>query len=291
MPLSSSVPPPTPGTRRAAIALEHRTRPPRRRPARPTPQPQPISRRVLPAAAAFSAIALATVMALPGTLLPASSAAASQTPGVAAAVSAQAFVASDLPDSIVIRDNFTAAAAPARIVEVTTETTDAVGPLDASDDDSEAATETGSTATELSSGSVRWPFPVGVRISDDYGPRVAPCSGCSTFHKGLDMTPGAGTPISAVADGVVRETGETDTGFGNYAVIDHVVDGELVSTLYAHMEWGSLTVTEGQPVKAGQRLGAVGSTGQSTGPHLHLEVWEGGTDPIDPYAWLSNNAG
>jgi len=231
---------------------------------------------------------LTAVTALPGTLLPPSSAAVAPTPGVAAAVSAQAFIASDLPDSIVIRDNFTAAAAPARIVEISTE--NASGTTD-EDDAGTAPTETGSRAGELSSSVVRWPFPVGVRISDDYGPRVAPCSGCSTFHKGLDMVPGAGTPISSVADGIVRETGETDSGFGNYAVVDHVVDGQLVSTLYAHMEWGSLAVSEGQPVKAGQLLGAVGSTGQSTGPHLHLEVWADGTDPIDPYAWLTRNAG
>ncbi|KZX20716.1 M23 family metallopeptidase [Rathayibacter tanaceti] len=246
---------------------------------------------MLPAAAAFSALALAAVSALPGVLLPPSSEAAAPTPGVATTVGAQAFVASDLPDSIVIRDNFSAAAAPARIVEITAQNSAAAAEDEtATDDDTGAASETGSTGAEIGSSAVRWPFPVGVRVSDDYGPRTAPCDGCSTFHKGLDMTPGAGTPISSVADGIVRETGETDTGFGNYAVIDHVVGGELVSTLYAHMQWGSLAVSEGQPVKAGQRLGAVGSTGQSTGPHLHLEVWENGTDPIDPYAWLTRHA-
>ena len=281
MPFSSPAPLPAPGTRRAARAQErHDVRSPRHTSAASARR----ARRALPVAAAVSAIALAAVSALPGVLLPPSSAAASTTPGVAAAVSAQAFVASDLPDSIIIRDNFTAAAAPARVVEVTTET------AAESDGDSDAPSESGSSVADLGSSEVRWPFPVGVRISDDYGPRVAPCGGCSTFHKGLDMTPGAGTPISSVADGVVRETGETDTGFGNYAVVDHVVDGELVSTLYAHMEWGSLTVSEGQPVKAGQILGAVGSTGQSTGPHLHLEVWAAGTDPVDPYAWLTRNA-
>lgn len=146
---------------------------------------------------------------------------------------------------------------------------------------------------ELSSRSdkVQWPFPLPVELSDDYGPRVAPCDGCSTFHKGLDMIPGEGTPVAAVVSGVVRETGDSDSGFGVYAVIDHVVDGELVSTLYAHMQAGSLSVSPGQLVDSGQLLGKVGSTGQSTGPHLHLEIWSEGSDPIDPYQWLSERAG
>ncbi len=144
-----------------------------------------------------------------------------------------------------------------------------------------------SAAAAALDSTVRWPFLVGVPISDDFGSRNAPCSGCSTNHKGLDMTPGVNTPIGIVADGLVRETGESDSGFGVYAIIDHMVDGELVSSLYAHMQFGSLQVAVGDPVTAGQVVGDVGNSGQSTGPHLHLEILQDGTTQIDPFAWLS----
>ncbi|WP_211219818.1 M23 family metallopeptidase [Glaciibacter superstes] len=137
-------------------------------------------------------------------------------------------------------------------------------------------------------GAIQWPFLTGVPITTDFGPRSAPCGGCSTFHKGIDMNPGVDSPIQAIADGVVREVSETDDGgLGVYVVIDHMVDGELVSSVYAHMSEGSLTLEVGQPVKVGQVVGNVGNTGQSTGPHLHFEVLLDGTTPTDPFVWLT----
>ena len=139
---------------------------------------------------------------------------------------------------------------------------------------------------------VQWPFPGSVRLSDPYGARDAPCGGCSTFHKGLDMLPGEGAPAQAVADGVVREVSATDNGgFGVYAIVDHTVDGQLVSSVYAHFQAGSLQVSAGESVGVGTHLGNVGSTGQSTGPHLHFEILIDGITPTDPYAWLSQRAG
>ncbi|MFF2272704.1 M23 family metallopeptidase [Agromyces sp. NPDC058136] len=138
------------------------------------------------------------------------------------------------------------------------------------------------------SGPIQWPFRVGVPISSDFGPRVAPCAGCSTYHKGLDMNPGDRSPIQAIAAGVVREASAVDNGgLGVYAVIDHTVGGELVSSVYAHMAEGSLEFAVGDEVAVGDQVGLVGNTGQSTGPHLHLEILEGGTRPVDPYDWLS----
>lgn len=135
---------------------------------------------------------------------------------------------------------------------------------------------------------IQWPFPVGVPISTYFGPREAPCAGCSTFHKGLDMNPGVNTPIQAMADGVVRELSPTDNGgLGVYVIVDHMIGGRLVSSLYAHMAEGSLTVAVGQPVLVGQQIGNVGNTGQSTGPHLHFEVLLDGQSPTDPFAWLT----
>lgn len=136
---------------------------------------------------------------------------------------------------------------------------------------------------------IQWPFVTSVPLSDDFGPRAAPCSGCSTFHKGLDLIPGEGAQIQAIADGVVRETGSSDTGLGVYAMIDHVVDGQRYTSVYAHMQFGSLQLEAGRPVTVGQAVGNVGDTGQSTGPHLHLELLRNGSDPIDPFAWLQAN--
>jgi len=140
-------------------------------------------------------------------------------------------------------------------------------------------------------GTIQWPFIVGVPISGVFGHRVAPCSnGCSSDHKGVDFAPGMGAPIQAIADGVVRYAESSDYGLGVHVIIDHMIDGHLVTSVYGHMEFGSLKVSEGQTVKVGEQIGSVGSTGASTGPHLHLEVHlEDGT-PIDPYAWLKAHA-
>ncbi|TFD02541.1 M23 family metallopeptidase [Cryobacterium sinapicolor] len=147
-------------------------------------------------------------------------------------------------------------------------------------------------APAAANAAVQWPFPGSVRLSGPYGPRDAPCGGCSTFHKGLDMLPGEGAPALAVADGVVREVSATDNGgFGVYAIVDHTVDGQLVSSVYAHFQAGSLQVSAGEPVGVGTHLGNVGSTGQSTGPHLHFEILIDGITPTDPYAWMSQRAG
>ena len=138
------------------------------------------------------------------------------------------------------------------------------------------------------SGAIQWPFLTGVPISTDFGPRVPPCAGCSSFHKGIDMNPGDGSPIKATAAGVVREVSAVDDG-GEvvYAVIDHIVDGERVSSVYAHMREGTLALSVGQVVAVGDLVGNVGNTGQSTGPHLHFEILLDGVTPTDPVAWLN----
>jgi murein DD-endopeptidase MepM/ murein hydrolase activator NlpD len=148
--------------------------------------------------------------------------------------------------------------------------------------------QTANTYTNDLGSAIQWPFLVGVPISTDFGPRIPPCDGCSSFHKGLDMNPGVNTPIQAVADGVVREVSRTDkSGLGVYAIIDHTIDGRLVSSLYAHMTEGTLALAVGDPVLVGQLVGNVGNTGQSTGPHLQLEILLNGITPTDPYAWLT----
>jgi len=131
---------------------------------------------------------------------------------------------------------------------------------------------------------VRWPFTASP-ISSGFGPRAAPCRGCSSNHLGLDFTPGGGTPVAAVADGVVR-TSTYSSGWGMHVIVDHEIDGRRVSTLYAHMQNGSVALSKGDRVTVGQDIGRVGNTGLSTGAHLHLETWLDDT-PVDPAAWLT----
>lgn len=141
---------------------------------------------------------------------------------------------------------------------------------------------------------VTWTPPVvhpvgeGAPQSDGFGYRLAPCAGCSSDHNGVDWNPGAGAPVMSIADGVVTDIGGPGGSFGVYIEIEHVVNGQTVKTLSAHMREGSLRHGIGDVVTVGEVVGAVGSTGQSTGAHLHFEVHLGSA-PIDPVAWLAAN--
>ena len=138
-------------------------------------------------------------------------------------------------------------------------------------------------------GSIRWPFPFAVPISSGYGDRVSPCRGCSVHHMGIDLTPGNGAAIFAIADGVVIEHEEQTYGFGNHVTIEHHINGHTVTTLYAHMQFGSSPLVVGEVVKVGDFVGLVGQTGAATGPHLHLEISVDGVH-VDPFIWLKTNA-
>ncbi|MDN8548200.1 peptidoglycan DD-metalloendopeptidase family protein [Microbacterium sp. NM3R9] len=137
---------------------------------------------------------------------------------------------------------------------------------------------------------IQWPFPVGVPISAAFG-SVSYLSEFSRPHRGVDLTPGAGADIHAVAGGTVRIATEAGGDYGVTVVIDHTINGELVSTRYGHMQYGSLNVKVGETIEPGEVIGKVGSTGKSTGAHLHLEVLLGGTTQVDPIAWLQEHAG
>ncbi len=91
-------------------------------------------------------------------------------------------------------------------------------------------------------------------------------------HRGVDYMVSAGTPIYSVADGVVIESSESGPGWGVYVKIQHNINGVSVTTLYAHMTYGTRTVQVGDRVSAGQVIGQVGETGRAFGAHLHLEV-------------------
>ena len=134
---------------------------------------------------------------------------------------------------------------------------------------------------------VQWPVPSSTTMSSGFGFRS--CEGCSSNHLGIDLNPGEGYPIQAVADGTVVLAQESDAGLGVEVIIEHTVDGQVVQSLYGHMQFGSLLVSEGQTVTRGQQIGSVGSTGASTGPHLHFGILIDGVE-TDPYAWLLQHA-
>lgn len=135
---------------------------------------------------------------------------------------------------------------------------------------------------------IQWPFPVGVPISAHFG-SSSYLSKFARAHQGTDFTPGSGAEIHAIAGGTVRIATEAGGDYGVTVVLDHIIDGQLVSTRYGHMQYGSLRVSPGQTVEPGQVIGQVGSTGKSTGAHLHLEVLLGGTTKIDPVPWLQQH--
>ncbi|HWM88612.1 MAG TPA: peptidoglycan DD-metalloendopeptidase family protein [Kofleriaceae bacterium] len=128
-------------------------------------------------------------------------------------------------------------------------------------------------------GGKTWDMPVeATRISSGFGKlRLDPSSATGTrTHKGIDMTAPLGTPVHAARGGQVVRAGATTGGFGNLVVIDH---GGGVRSFYGHLH--SIDVKKGDQVEAGAVLGQVGSTGRSSGPHLHFEVRQDGRS-IDP---------
>jgi murein DD-endopeptidase MepM/ murein hydrolase activator NlpD len=137
---------------------------------------------------------------------------------------------------------------------------------------------------------VQWPVDPSTPVASRFGYRVAPCAGCSSFHQGTDLDPGRGTPIAAIADGVVTEVGNPSGGLGVYAIIRHNVDGVIFSSLYGHMELGSLRLAVGQTVTRGQLVGLVGDTGASTGAHLHFGIEDSSGTLIDSLAWIRQYA-
>ncbi|MGO5029980.1 murein hydrolase activator EnvC family protein [Candidatus Agathobaculum pullicola] len=130
------------------------------------------------------------------------------------------------------------------------------------------------------SGTFVWPTPSCTTTSSAYGYRVHPIYGTVKFHAGEDIPASHGAEILAAASGTVTTAGWV-SGYGNYTVIDH---GGGTMTAYGHQS--SIIVSVGQYVEQGQVIGYVGSTGNSTGPHLHFEVYQNGST-VDPKSFFS----
>jgi len=138
--------------------------------------------------------------------------------------------------------------------------------------------QAGGPALPATNGFLQLPIP-GSPITSPFGPRADPITGTLGFHPGVDFGATFGTPIQAAADGTVVWAGPNG-GYGNCTIIDH---GHSLATLYAHQSL--IIVHVGDQVTRGQMIGQVGSTGYSTGPHLHFEVRISGT-PVDPVPYL-----
>ncbi|MGI6488899.1 MAG: peptidoglycan DD-metalloendopeptidase family protein [Syntrophomonadaceae bacterium] len=124
-----------------------------------------------------------------------------------------------------------------------------------------------------------WPAPSSRRITSDYGMRYHPILKKHKLHTGMDIGAGKGSKVVAADGGTVLKTGGMG-GYGNTIIIDH---GGGISTLYAHLS--KISVSPGQKVERGGKIGEVGSTGWSTGPHLHFEVRESG-NPVNPNKYI-----
>ena len=127
-----------------------------------------------------------------------------------------------------------------------------------------------------------WVLPNSGPITSPYGWRTHPIRGTRTFHYGVDLAAGCAAPIWAANDGVVTARG-FDSGGNGYITIDH---GGGIQTMYLHMYDSGMFVNVGDTVTSGQQIAEEGSSGQSTGCHLHFEVLVNGEN-VDPAAFMS----
>lgn len=145
----------------------------------------------------------------------------------------------------------------------------------------------GSHSAPVVSGNGKLLRPASGTITSHFGYRIHPIYGTKRLHRGLDIASGTGTPIYAAETGTVI-TASYDSGYGNYIMITHNIDGQVYTTLYAHLN--SIQVSTGQRVSRGQQIGTMGSTGASTGPHLHFEVhrgpWNGDANAVNPLHYI-----
>jgi murein DD-endopeptidase MepM/ murein hydrolase activator NlpD len=147
----------------------------------------------------------------------------------------------------------------------------------AAEQNNQSYTGTGSTAT----GSFTWPCPSSTYIASGFGLRIHPIFGTERYHNGVDISANSGASVVAADSGTIA-IATYSSSYGNYIMIYH---SNGTSTLYAHMS--SLAVSAGDTVTKGETIGYVGSTGWSTGPHLHFEIAVNGTR-VNPLNYFSN---
>lgn len=144
-----------------------------------------------------------------------------------------------------------------------------------------------SAIPNVSAGS--WTRPASGSFTSGYGSRTHPIHGVVKTHYGIDIANSTGTPVVSAADGVVSYASPLST-YGNVIMVTHSIDGQIFTSLYAHLS--SIKVSKGQVVSKGQIIGGIGTTGNSTGPHLHFEIhlgnWEGmAKNSVNPLRYIS----
>lgn len=152
---------------------------------------------------------------------------------------------------------------------------------------STSGSNTYTAAPAVSSGS--WTKPASGTFTSSYGSRIHPISGVRKTHYGIDIANSTGTTTVSAADGIVSYAGPFST-YGNVVMVTHSIDGQTFTSLYAHLS--RIGVGVGQSVSKGQPIGAIGTTGNSTGPHLHFEIhvgnWEGmDKNSVNPLRYIS----
>ena len=154
---------------------------------------------------------------------------------------------------------------------------------DAAAKEYEEAMKTQANPELYTGGTFMWP--ASGRISSEFGPRIHPVYGTLKNHSGMDIAAAKGTPVRAAAGGVVT-LAATNGGYGQCIILNHgVVDGVSLASLYGHNS--QLLVSKGDRVEKGDLIAYVGSTGVSTGPHLHFEVRENGA-AVNPRKYLES---
>ncbi|SDP98258.1 M23 family metallopeptidase [Lentzea jiangxiensis] len=139
-----------------------------------------------------------------------------------------------------------------------------------------AAASAAAAAAEAAARAPKYARPANGVLTSGFGARWG------TQHRGVDIANSVGTPIRSAADGVVVNAGPA-AGFGLWVRVRHA-DGTI--TVYGHVD--RLLTSTGRSVRAGDQIATMGNRGQSTGPHLHFEVWQNGVRAIDPLSWLQN---
>ena len=177
-----------------------------------------------------------------------------------------------------------------RIAEVARKAAEEKKRKEAAERKRQQAASGGSSSTvipNVSAGS--WTKPASGRFTSGYGSRTHPIHGVVKTHYGIDIANSTGTPVISAADGVISYASPLST-YGNVIMVTHSIDGQTFTSLYAHLS--SIKVGVGQVVSKGQIIGAIGTTGNSTGPHLHFEIhagnWEGmAKNSVNPLRYIS----
>ncbi|WP_413452298.1 M23 family metallopeptidase [Georgenia phoenicis] len=282
----------------APVRPQYRSRAELRAAQRPAPQRtlRVQTPRWMPRAAVLGALGAATIVAPLAGFVGAGQGAAEEAPAVATVPAGDTLL--DALDSAATQLDAESAGSTAALLADSSASARALVQSSRSVDRDAAVcsslTGSGANGAGAALGAERMAMPLAVGTysqSSLYGNRVHPINGTWSKHEGLDFAAPLGTPIHSVADGTVVHAGEGLDGRSSMLVIiEHEVDGETFYSWYVHMYEDGVFVSEGQQVRGGEVIGEVGNNGNSTGPHLHLEIHldEAGTT-TDPGAFLADH--